>query len=357
MENIKLIFLPKASDENPYQNQLIDNLQKLKITIERPENYSFFLSDISQSKPNIVHFHWLDPFFLIRSNNKFKSLLKILTFIGQLSILKIMGVKIVWTVHNLKNHENSNLFLDRIYRIVMAKFSNAIITHCKAAKEEVIKLFFVKRKDKIFVVPHGNYIDCYENRIDNQNARKVLDLKKSELVFLFLGLIRPYKGVFELIDIFQQIDSDQVKLIIAGKIYKDSPEITELLAQKIADDQRIKLIPDFVPPDKIQLYMNASDVVVFPYRDILTSGAVLLAMSFGKACIAPNKGCIGEVLDDAGAFLYDIDDENGLMKAMKFALEKHSDLLVMGQHNQQLAEKYNWRHIAEMTNDVYRSCL
>jgi glycosyltransferase involved in cell wall biosynthesis len=131
----------------------------------------------------------------------------------------------------------------------------------------------------------------------------------------------------------------------------------DMLKQKFADDQRIKLCPGFIPDDQIQLYMNACDVVIFPYRDILTSGAVLLAMSFGRACIAPRKGCIGEVLDDTGAFLYEIDDENGLMKAMKSALDKSSHLSVMGQHNRHLAEKYNWKHIAEMTNDIYRSCL
>lgn len=358
MEDMKAIFAPKINDENPYLNQLIENLKKNNIQIELVDNNScFFSSLISHWKPDIIHFHWLDPLFQVPSRNKFKSIFKSIFFILQLLLLKIVGIKIVWTVHNLKNHENLNLILDRICSVVIIWLSSAIITHCNAAKEELIKSFSGINKNKIFVIPHGNYIESYENKIEKSTARERLGLQKSGTVFLFLGLIRPYKGVFELIDTFKQLDSNETYLVIAGKVYRDNPEITDTLIQKISDDQRIKFIPGFVPSEQIQFYMNACDVVIFPYRDVLTSGAVLLAMSFGRACIAPYKGCIGEVLDDSGAFLYQIDDESGLIQAMKTAIHKKSELSFMGQHNLYLAEKYNWKHIAEMTSEVYRYCL
>jgi len=60
--------------------------------------------------------------------------------------------------------------------------------------------------------------------------------------------------------------------------------------------------------------MNACDVVVFPYQEILTSGAVILAMSFGRACVAPRLGCIQDVLDDKGAFIYEPSNKAGLFK-------------------------------------------
>jgi glycosyltransferase involved in cell wall biosynthesis len=102
--------------------------------------------------------------------------------------------------------------------------------------------------------------------------------------------------------------------------------------------------------------MNACDVVVLPYRDIFTSGSVFLAMSFGRACIAPHKGCIGEVLDDSGAFLYDSDE--GLLQVLHYAIEKKADLPRMGKHNLQLAEQLlSWSNLAKMTLDVYQQCL
>ncbi|MEH1843267.1 MAG: glycosyltransferase family 4 protein [Nostoc sp.] len=359
MENIKSIFLPKAFvDGNPYITQLSDNLEKVGIELALPSlssSTTFFLPlVILREKADFIHLHWLDPFFIYP--NQF-NLLKLLIVVCQLVLLKSFGIKIIWTVHNLKNHESINFIFDRIYSIVIAELSNAIITHCQVAKEQVLKEFSIRNKHKVYVIPHGNYIDFYENKIEKATAREKLGLKHSNLVFLFLGSIRPYKGVFELIDTFNQLDSDKIQLVIAGRVHHDSQEITDILRQKIANDERIKFFPGFVPTDEIQLYMNACDAVIFPYRDILTSGGVLLAMSFGKACIAPRKGCIGEVLDNAGAFLYEIDDENGLTKAMNSALKKHYELFFMGQHNLQLAEEYNWKHIAKMTADVYRYCL
>ncbi|MFN6500487.1 MAG: glycosyltransferase family 4 protein [Nostoc sp. DedQUE01] len=362
-EHIKSIFLPIVNDNNPYIKQLIDNLKNVGIELVLPETSSsrtFFLSTvIFPQKANIVHLQWLHPFF-VRSKNQFINIIKFLIIISELIILKLIGIKIIWTVHNIKNHENKYLILDRIYSITVARLANAIIAHCQIAKEEIIKEFSLKNTDKIFVVPHGNYIDCYENKIEKGTARKTLGLEDSSLVFLFLGTIRPYKGVFELIDTFNKLysdKSDNIQLVIAGRVYNDSQEITDTLKEKIANDPRIKFFPGFVPDDEVQVYMNACDVVIFPYRDILTSGAVILAMSFGRACIAPRKGCIGEVLDDQGAFLYQIDDENGLTKAMNSALEKQHELLLMGQHNFELAQYYNWGYIAKMTADVYHHCL
>ncbi|MDZ8184277.1 MAG: glycosyltransferase [Nostoc sp. ChiSLP02] len=361
-KHIKSIFLPKVIDNNPYITQLIANLQKVDIQLIIPNTYSrtFFLPTVLfPEKANVVHLHWLHPFFG-RSTNHLVNFIKFLIITFELIFIKILGIKIIWTVHNIKNHENKNLILDRVYSIVVSRLANAIIAHCQAAKEEIIKEFSINNKEKIFVVPHGNYIECYENKIDRATAREKLSLKNSSLVILFLGTIRAYKGVFELIDTFNQLytnNSDDVQLVIAGRVHDDSEEITDTLRQKITNNPKIKFFPGFVPDEQVQVYMNASDIVIFPYRDILTSGAVILAMSFGRACIAPRKGCIGEVLDEGGAFLYQIDDENGLKKAINSALEKRDELLFMGKHNFELAQQYNWSYIAKMTADVYHHCL
>ncbi|WP_225977583.1 glycosyltransferase family 4 protein [Nostoc sp. CENA543] len=358
MAQITSIFLPRV-DGNPYQEQLIDNLRKigLKVEIQQPFSSStfFFPMVIKHWKPDILHLHWVEPSCI--STNGFLSLLKSVAFLIQLVILKIIGIKLVWTVHNLKNHDNLNLFLNNLCTKTVIKFADAIITHCEAAQEELIKTFDLKDKNKLFVVPHGNYVEWYENKISREAARAELNIKTAETVYLFLGLIRPYKGVPELIETFQKLKSENIRLVIAGKINSQDADLTELIQQKITDDQRINFIPGYIEPEKIQVYMNAADVVVFPYRDILTSGAVMLAMSFGKACIAPRKGCLGEVLDNQGAFLYNLSDENGLIHAMNQTLDQPKAILEMGQHNQQLAANYSWKNIAELTLEVYLSCL
>jgi len=58
------------------------------------------------------------------------------------------------------------------------------------------------------------------------------------------------------------------------------------------NDKRIKVFLDFIPDNDIQIYMNAADIIVLPYLDILNSGVAILAMSFGKPVIAPRTGSI-----------------------------------------------------------------
>jgi glycosyltransferase involved in cell wall biosynthesis len=176
-----------------------------------------------------------------------------------------------------------------------------------------------------------------------------LDYEDESILFLFLGSIRPYKGIFELIDVFRNIESPKARLLIVGNPANETTK-SDLL-NRCELDSRIKTHLQYVPDDEIQIYMNAADVAVFPYTDILTSGSVLLAMSFGKSIVVPRIGCISETLDAKGSFLYDPDDTNGLSAAMQTVLT--SDLATMGRHNRANVESYDWKKIAQMTLSVY----
>ena len=350
MSLLKVFFLPWWS-KNPYQKLLVKHLEQLGAEVKTfNHNHTIFLTPaVIQWRPDVIHFHTLYPFFL--ASNKFKFLCKFFTFFSQVLILKLMGVKIVWTIHDLKNHENIQVKFERTFNICFSRLAYAIITHCEIAKQEVIASFHLKKDDNIFVIPHANYVNYYENAIDRSEAQKTLGIKNAKLIFLFLGLLRGYKGVPELIDAFKQIEDDEVYLVIAGKA---SNELAEQINLTLRGYDKIKFIPGFVADDQVQVYMNACDVVVLPYRDILTSGSVILAMSFARACIAPRKGCIAEVLDERGGILYEPYDDNGIFKAIERAVQKKSALLCMGAHNRQVVEQWDWEGIAEMTFKAYQ---
>lgn len=352
--NLKAIFLPVFEQINPYQEQLIKHLVALGMQIEKgnPSNY-LIPTIIAEGKPNILHLHWLHPLF-VRSN-WFKSLVRLTILIIELYILRVMGVKIIWTAHNLKNHDSSYLKFDQICTTFIAKISHGIIAHSQTAKEEIGKTLNIKDPEKIFVVPHGNYIGYYDNNIGRTKARERLNIPNKSVVMLLLGSIRGNKGVLKLIEDFKKLNRENVQLLVAGK--PANKELEQLIKQKISEHKNIQLKSGFVPDEEIQTYMNACDVVVFPYQEILTSGAVFLAMSFSKPCIAPRNCCLGEVLDDEGAFLYDSECLNGLSQAMEFAINNQSKLIRMGEHNLHLAEQFNWSKVADMTLKVYQDCL
>ncbi len=60
-----------------------------------------------------------------------------------------------------------------------------------------------------------------------------------------------------------------------------------------------------IPDDQMQVYLRAADAVVLPYRDVLSSGSAILAMTFGQPVIAPAIGCLPESLGSEGTILYD----------------------------------------------------
>ncbi|MGD1930937.1 MAG: glycosyltransferase family 4 protein [Leptolyngbyaceae cyanobacterium] len=352
---MKVSIAPKLAGINPYQDQLINHLSNLSANIQSVEWYRAFLpSAVSDWQPDVVHLHWIHQY--LDTPSRLKSFVRFSKFAAGLFILGFQGKKIVWTAHNLKSHDSKHPALDDLSTQIVVKLSNAVIAHSEAAKQEIITQYGVKCPGKIFVIPHANYIGQYPKTCTQTQAREQLKIPNLTFVFLFFGLIRAYKGVPEILAAFDQLPKDQnIHLMIAGSA-KDSDLIAEI-KQHTQADPRIKLEARFIPDDEVQVYMNASDVVLLPYRQFLTSGAVLLAMSFAKACVAPDQGCIPEVLDDQGAFLYDPDQPDSLLHAMQAALAQKETIAQMGQHNYTKAQEWSWEFVAQKNLDVYESCL
>ncbi|MCK4815088.1 glycosyltransferase, partial [bacterium] len=309
-DTIVSVFIPYWPT-NPYQEELAKSLESHGVKVEKGDSLKSVFRDIifRHYRPDILHLHWL-PWFEWRIT----SFLRLSLFVLRLFVVHFLGIKLVWTVHNLRPHESKCPKVDWLVRILITRLTNTLITHTKWAKQQVVSTWRLRHSQKVLIIPHGNYIDCYENKIDQTTARKRLCICNSKLVILFLGEIKPYKGVLQLIDTFKLLGQERTHLVIAGRPLND--ELTSAIRKKIQGCNNIKFAPGFVADDQIQVFMNASDIVVFPYRTILTSGAVILAMSFGRPCIAPRIGCISDILDEEGSFLYDSDDDEGLLKAM-----------------------------------------
>lgn len=348
------MFLPDVRDKNLYQTNLAHYLSTSKdsdIFICFDQN---ILSSVIKNRPDIIHIHW--PNYFMIADSKIMTIIKSIRFICGLSILKLFGTKIIWTVHNITGHEIKFKSTELFFNKLLIRLCNKLIIHCPSARTEIEKLY---KDAPTVVIPHGNYISQYENTITKSEAREKLKLSLEDTVFLYFGQIRPYKGVIELINTFKKLDNKQVKLLIAGKPLNNDIAIDILISRQ--SDNRIIDILQFIPDNEVQDYMNASDIVVLPYKDILTSGAAILAMSFGRPIIAPAIGCITDILDEKGGFLYNsINSESseGLYDTMQNVINGNKENLAnMGIHNLKLAEQFDWSKIAEMTYNTYKECL
>lgn len=354
MKPLDVSFAPYFPHTNPYQGKLVEALQTIQVSVHPiPHGKVYLPQCLKMQKSDILHLHWLHKYS--HSHNPLKSFLRVLKFIYGLIRLKKSHTKIVWTAHNIRDHESLFPLSDRICRLVVAKLSDAIIVHSKAAKQEIKKDLMLKGTQKIFVVPHGHYLNCYENTVNQKVAREKLNLPESATVFLFFGLIRSYKGLPELIKAFQQINQKDAYLVIAGNS-KDK-QLTDWIRSQSMDHRHIRFYPGFVSDDEVQIYMNACDAVVFPYRSLLTSGAMILAMSFGRVCVAPRIGCVSEILNEDISFLYNAAEEDGLFQAMNTVLSQKNRCNAMGVFNLARVQEWDWEKVAKMTLGVYRDCL
>jgi beta-1,4-mannosyltransferase len=345
--HMKVAFVP-VWDGNPYHPELEKSLNSAGVRIADAhclkQVYSNHVS--GAEKVDVVHLHSL-PYFGLSPIE----IIRYFLFYSRLKRLKERGVRIVWTVHDFRNHDSPFWRLEDWFGRHLAERLHGLIVHGKSAKQ-LIDSNWGKLSSEISVIPHGHYIDSYPNDITPAAARASLGLDASNVVFLFLGLIRPYKGVVEMVRAFRGCSDPNARLVIAGRPVDEA--IKNEVVHAIDGDPRIKFIPGFVKDEDVQLYMNASDVVVLPYRRILTSGAAILAMSFGKACIAPREGCITDSLDSNGALFFDPAIERDLDRALQVALACRQKLAAMGRHNLDRAADWDWQGIARATLAVYQ---
>lgn len=355
---MKVFFISEWFD-NPYKSLLIKHLNLKNIQVEELKNNLVFLVKILDKfqMPQIVHFQTIHCFLV--SQNLLYSWFKFLLFTSQIIFLKLFRIKIVWTVHewqdkvSQKKKKNITSFKAKI----IGKLFDIIITHCDSTKKLIIRELSIDNYKKVIVIPHGNYITWYENTTTPNEARQALNLQQNDFVFLIFGGIHRGKGILEGIAAFKQLPQKNISLIIAGK--NGSIKLTSEIKKEIEAWQNIKLVSldEGVPDAEVQIYLNACDCLLLPYKIFTTSGVALLGMSFGKVCIAPDSGFFQDIFQNGGAFLYDPNQVSSLQKVMETVIKNQDLLPKIGQKNIQLAQKWNWDFVAEETAKVYQWCL
>lgn len=330
-----------------YDLELIKHLNMREVEVETYKITTFFLINILKRKASILHIHDLHPFLLGR--NLINQLIKAFLFVSQVYVLRLFGIKTIWTVHEWTHKSDGDITL--LQSAIVGNCFHAIIAHCETTQRQIQKAFLLEKANKVIVIPHGNYLGIIENTISQQDAREKLSLPKDSTVFLIFGHLYPFKGHLEAIDAFQKLEQDSAYLLIIGSV--GDIQFKEQIDQKIKGCHNIRLFPERIPDEGVQVYMNACDCVVLPYKVFTTSGIALMAMSFKRACIAPNKDFFSDTLGDSGGFLYDPTQENGLLQAMNFASKNKDQLIEMGQRNYNQSKEWDWNTIAEKTFQVY----
>ena len=296
---------------------------------------------------DVLHLNW--PHYMYAAPDLAGRVSRCADLIGHLAQARSLGYKVVWTVHNLYPHESPYPDLDRLTRLAITSLATAVIIHCRHARALVQKHFF--RQDGIFEIPHGHFIDVYPNTLTRDEARQQLSLSECSFVYLAFGNISPYKGLERLLEVFSGLPGDNLTLLFAAKVYNEYGE--RLVERAAQTDPRIVIRTSrFFPNEEFQLYLNAADVAVLPFLDILTSGTVITALSFGRPVIVPAIGCLPELVDESMGIIYNPNQPGALAQAMKAIQQR--DLMACSRAAYRRAESLSWESIARLTLEAYR---
>jgi glycosyltransferase involved in cell wall biosynthesis len=340
--------LGTKNDRNPYFKFLYSKIIEQRPDIKIEQVVFFTLLFVSTKEKNIIHLHWAtilygSRFFII-------SILKLLINFSLLFIFKIRGIRIVWTMHNYVSHDFKYPLADKFGRYLIAKLADNIIVHTQEGKDYLINKF--GHSKNIFIIPIGNYYGFYGEKIkERQEVRQKAGYRENDLIFFNFGLMKPYKGLEKLIKVFNDFSADNVlKLAVRGKF--SSVSYFEKI-KNFNKNPNVLIENKFLSSNDLLLNLCLADFSIFTFREILTSSAVILSLSYGLPVVAPRLGDPKEIIKDGeNGFLFSSDDElkKIILKAKNLGWQEKEKL---SQNSFDFAQKLDWRQIAQKTIKVY----
>jgi glycosyltransferase involved in cell wall biosynthesis len=264
---------------------------------------------LKKENADLVVFDWWHPFFGFCH--------------GAISFLirKKYKNKTLFITENVVSHEANPI--DKILTKIGLRNASKFLTLSGIVEKEVQQ--YSKGK-KVYRSELPVY-DCY-NPIDESNIQKnkqELGFEIDNLVLLFFGYVRKYKGLDILIEAFPKILSEEpeARLLIVGEFYDDPKTYLEQI-KKLGITDKVKVVNQFVPNEDVAKYYQVSDVVILPYRSATQSGILNVAYGFYKPVIVTDVGGLAEFVDESKTgFVIEPDSPSAILEGVsKFLIAK-----------------------------------
>jgi glycosyltransferase involved in cell wall biosynthesis len=298
-----VVLYAPGNFQNPYQSLLYSGFKAYvtPVTLDKVLRYRKF------GLGSVLHIHW-DEVIIPKSDQRKADFAK--------QIIKQFhnsGGKIVWTIHNKFPHEiESEIEKERFLsnRAFMCKYADKIHVHNDYSRKYLIDNFDFDH-NKVIVVAHPSYLEWYcipeISKTYSRNKR-----------FLLFGNMRGYKGfdlVTEALSKVKQADNIE-EFHVAGH-GADLLDNNQILSSKLA----IKFTGGYINDQQVQMFYESADFAIFGFKAILTSGSVILAISFGVPPIAPAHPALLESLpEELHDLLYKPNDANDFARVIDYAL-------------------------------------
>lgn len=340
-------FPPIHATTNPYQPLLYAALADLGVGLAPPARLRSAWLWRSRTTVGYLHFHWLSEYY----HHRRSALAAVrLTLLAQrLLLARLLGYRIVWTVHEIHPHDRSG-WADRVAPHIVARLAHALIVHDESTKRKVIDL--LGREPAL--IPLGSLAVPYGAGRSRAEVRAELAVPEHAVLILAFGLVRRYKHLEDIADALRLVPRDSAPglvVLVAGQVM--DRDVGDALERAARTDDRLALRLEFVPDENVAELFAAADAALITRVDDGTSGVLALAVSFGIPIITANTPGYRDTAERAAAsWHFERGDPSSLAAALQSAARD-----LAGRRDPRVPIDWlpAWPDVARQTAAVYRA--
>jgi glycosyltransferase involved in cell wall biosynthesis len=293
---------------------------------------------LTRWKPDVVIFQWWTGTVLH-------------SYLALALIARLRGATVIVEFHEVLDTAEERIPLVRIYvRLIAPLFvglASGFVIHSEADRRPLEERYHLGRRPCV-VIPHGPFDHHVQSSAIGDGKASIERLAPPAAVnMLFFGLIRPFKGLEDLVEAFDGLSDDEVGdywLTVVGETWEgwDLP-IERIGASRHRD--RITLVNRWVDDADVSAYFAAADAVVLPYHRSSASAPASEAMSHGLPLIITAVGGLPAAVEGYdGAILVPPRD----VAALREAIRRLPPLL-----GQRYSDPHTWVRTVDAYDDLF----
>ncbi len=261
---------PGQNDRDPSQNH-VQLAASYQLDPLYPWTWQSAVREIRAFQPELVLFQWWTVFWAP-------------AFAWMASRLRHAGLHSAFFIHNVIPHEPRR-FDPWLARLALNQ-AGGYITLTEREGQRLSQLLPGLKKP-VLTSPLPAYQFATQTVLSKAEARERLHLPAAGPILLFFGLVRPYKGLADLVEALGRLVDHPSKpfLAIAGEFWED-PKIYRDQISRLGLEQRVRIENRYLPDEEAVLWFRAADLFVAPYTGGTQSAALRIALGYGLPVIA-----------------------------------------------------------------------
>jgi glycosyltransferase involved in cell wall biosynthesis len=293
-----------------------------------------------RSRPQVVLFQWWTGTVLH-------------TYLALAVVARLAGARVVIEFHEVLDTAEARMpAVDRYVRLLgplLTRLADGFVIHSNADRDALRRRFRLNKRP-ITVIPHGPFDHHRPGALPLSPLRAAPSHATN---LLYFGVIRPFKGVEDLIRAYDSLSPDEVRhlwLTVVGETWEGWELPGQLIARSPYRD-RITFVNRYVSDEELAAALAGADVVVLPYHRSSASGPLHTAMSWGLPVIVSEVGGLVEAASGYdGVIFVPPRDPVALGRAFQRAAS-------LGSGGRRFADPHSWENTVSLYEDLVSRLL